>query len=673
MKKIDNLSTIIKNNTFLRNLSVFIKKKNFLRNLSVVLLLVFSFTFGFIFYYKARLNSRTPEVYISKLSTTVAATRYVSSNGNDNSGSNNCLNSASPCKTIQQAINQATNDDEIRVSSGTYTSNANPVVLIDNKSLVVKGGYLTTDWNTQNPGANETKIDGQNQRKNVVIKDSDSSSNLNVTLDGFTITNGRAENESSGVQVYPTFACQTDVSSREIINVNLFHNRIVNNYSQWGLGAGVYLFCCHAALDKNIITDNTNLGTYGGGVYIGRSVVKMTGNFIGLNRLGSPWSSSPTFGHGIFVDNSPSDWSPVNSVNLTYNTISSNKEYKDDPAVSGDSDQLGDGLFAQGGGSININHSIISGHRTGVKKALSDSLTQVSAEGNLWFNNNANWENIGTVNSSYTGDPKLAGDSYHLSTCTSSAACNKFSCSFVTPYPLEAYDVDGELRPVGGSCDYGADEWKSATQPSPSPSPSASPSGPSPSAQTKPTPSPPVCIGSTNLPRTCPCILSSQCQSSICGRDDDNDGYRVTGISSGYCITAKNGEDCDDQNPKVHPNSYFYPTPKANGSWDYNCNGQVELQYDTSCVTNLSTIACTASMPSGKSGFVGSVPTGVSSCGQKTKARVCYGYYLDSCQTGSRYLPSAGSMCVTSRICPPAIGRYRSFSIKEVDQTMGCR
>ncbi|HUV46977.1 MAG TPA: DUF1565 domain-containing protein [Candidatus Bathyarchaeia archaeon] len=627
-------------------------------------------------------SSPVPSTPTGVMRSTAATTRYVATSIGQDSG-RNCTSSGSPCKTIQYAINQAVSGDEIRVASGTYTSTANPVVTIDDKSLVIKGGYATNDWNTQNPEQNETKIDGQNQRKNVVIKDSDSSSNLNVTLDGFTITNGRAENEASGIQVYPTFACQTAVSSREIMYVNLSHNRIVNNYSQWGLGVGVYLLCCHANLDKNIITGNTNLGTYGSGVYIGRSVVKMTGNFIGLNRLGSPWSTNPTYGHGIFVDNSPSNWSPVNSVTLSYNTIASNKEYEDDPADPADSDVPGDGLFAQGGGVVNITRSIISGHRTGVKKALTD-ITQITANGNLWFNNANNWENIGTVSSSYTGDPKLAGDSYHLSTCTSSAACNKFSCSFVTPYPLEAYDVDDELRPVGSLCDYGADEWRSTDSPSPSPSPL-------PPGMKSPAPSP-SCTGTTNLPKGCPCSSDSQCYNYpstlglVCGRDDDGDGYLKPETSSGFCVVPKRDKnnhnnayrnDCDDTDRRVNMSAGFYPTARSNGSWDYNCDNVVTKQYNASCTTNLTASTCTTSRPSsGRSGFVGSVPT---TCGQSVLAIKCLAYRTSNCTLQSPgpgvYGIGGGPMCVAdSYLCPKGVyPYYYSYKIENVYEKMGCR
>jgi hypothetical protein len=67
-------------------------------------------------------------------------------------------------------------------------------------------------------------------------------------------------------------------------------------------------------------------------------------------------------------------------------------------------------------------------------------------------------------------------------------------------------------------------------------------------------------------------------------RDSDGDGYGEpnTGIvicqyTPGY---VRNQVDCDDQNPKVHPfQTQYFTTPRANGSFDYDCDGEGLIEY----------------------------------------------------------------------------------------------
>ena len=64
--------------------------------------------------------------------------RYVAETGTD--GSNDCKNPASPCRTIQHAIDVANPEDAVHVAGGTYTSTAGPVAVIT-KPLAIVGGF----------------------------------------------------------------------------------------------------------------------------------------------------------------------------------------------------------------------------------------------------------------------------------------------------------------------------------------------------------------------------------------------------------------------------------------------------------------------------------------------------------------------------------------------------
>ena len=67
-----------------------------------------------------------------------AATRYVATTGNDTN--NNCRTMATPCLTVQHAVNRATSGDTIQVAAGTYTGQT----LVSDKNLTVDGEGDTT-------------------------------------------------------------------------------------------------------------------------------------------------------------------------------------------------------------------------------------------------------------------------------------------------------------------------------------------------------------------------------------------------------------------------------------------------------------------------------------------------------------------------------------------------
>lgn len=114
-----------------------------------------------------------------------------------------CGTIATPCASIQQAVNKASDGDQILVAQGTYTHQPaldpcgadSAVVCIIGKELSVVGGFAPPDWTTSNPVANPTTIDGENSVRGVVVKET-------LTLRGFTIDRGRVAGTASTLNAF---------------------------------------------------------------------------------------------------------------------------------------------------------------------------------------------------------------------------------------------------------------------------------------------------------------------------------------------------------------------------------------------------------------------------------------------------------------------------------------
>jgi hypothetical protein len=117
-----------------------------------------------------------------------------------------CGSEASPCATIQQAVNLSASGGTILVSEGTYVDNEScngeaAVVCVFQKQLTILGGFASGNWSLPNPATNTTVIDGQDTRRGVLVLRGGPSPGLPATslrLEGFTVQNGRAVGAPDG-------------------------------------------------------------------------------------------------------------------------------------------------------------------------------------------------------------------------------------------------------------------------------------------------------------------------------------------------------------------------------------------------------------------------------------------------------------------------------------------
>lgn len=171
--------------------------------------------------------------------------RYVSPNGDDLNGRNDCLDSNTPCKTITQAIVRAQNKDSIKVLPGNYDECG---LLIDKQLSILAVGFsavITPNKNLDDPdckdfvfkftssGANRSSLEGFIIRTSVK-NDKDAAAVVldqvtNVTIRKNSITLKRSsdadEKIKAGIGIY--------VRNSSIIYIN---DNIINGASITGDG-----------------------------------------------------------------------------------------------------------------------------------------------------------------------------------------------------------------------------------------------------------------------------------------------------------------------------------------------------------------------------------------------------------------------------------------------------
>jgi hypothetical protein len=233
--------------------------------------------------------------------------RYVAPTGTDDGGG--CT--ASPCRTVQYAVNAATDGDIIYVAGGTYTGTGTAVITIT-KSITIYGGWdgVSTGPVVRNPISYPTALDGENSRRVAYI-----TGTVAPVLDGLTLQRGNAAGlggeltmagHDFGGAVYSNNASPVITNCRIVSStagfgagLSLYYgaptvgNSVVltNTASQIigpgmrGVGGGIFLYHSPAIIEGNVVMSNVAVGDHaqydgGGGLYLDGSAAVVRNNTI---------------------------------------------------------------------------------------------------------------------------------------------------------------------------------------------------------------------------------------------------------------------------------------------------------------------------------------------------------------------------------------------------------
>jgi uncharacterized repeat protein (TIGR01451 family) len=387
---------------------------------------------------------------------------------------------------IQDAIDDASSGDTIKVAQGTYNEN-----LEVRKAVILRGGYSTSDWNTQGP-ASSTIVDGSDGPNSVIRVYS-----ADATIDNFTITGGSGWNYDSytvGGGIY-TWGCAPTISNNIIqgnsanwgggININssaavgqpqILYNTISGNTATsgppWGWGGGIFVNDASPTIRGNTISNNT--AYWGGGLLLWHSRTTIEGNIITDNRargsegIGGAFfieeavpiiknnviakNTAQLYGDGIFIKVlDPTH--PGVQAQIINNTIVANK-YSDSGTH--------EGIVIIAGISPIIRNNIVALNGYGIHGYPPDSPIYPTLSNNdVWGNSVANYSNLSPGTNDISADPLFVnqdGGDYHLQ---GSSPCIDAGTSSDAPDT----DFEGDPRPLDGDgdgsaqYDIGADEY----------------------------------------------------------------------------------------------------------------------------------------------------------------------------------------------------------------------
>jgi hypothetical protein len=352
-------------------------------------------------------------------SLSLAATYYVDG---DVANSGNGTSWAKAFKTIQEAVDASARYDVIWVKMGTYTLSAEITV---DKGVYIYGGFDGSetrleqrDWKT-----NVTTVDGNDTVRGFYIQE-------NVGIDGFTITNGKAD-YGGGILVNNVFTVS-------------IANCVFDSNSVTGNGGGIDNYKGHLTVENSSFFDNTAAGK-GGGISSGEAHMTIeNSSFFNNTATGKGggihnYSTSPSITNSLFYENGASAGGGID------NSYSS-------PTIM-------NCTFARNGGGI---HTSGWGHKSYIINSIvwGNSSYQISGDAAITYSDiEGGYEGEGNIeadplfeNAQPPGKPDL-----HLK-------AGSPAIDVGTADGAPDTDLDGNSRPNGQGYDMGAYEHQSVSQ-----------------------------------------------------------------------------------------------------------------------------------------------------------------------------------------------------------------
>ncbi|MCS6804523.1 MAG: pectinesterase family protein, partial [Blastocatellia bacterium] len=213
-----------------------------------------------------------------------ATNRFVATTGND--ASNDCSNSATPCRTIQHAIAQATAGDTIQVAAGTYMENVTV-----SKNVTIQGA-----------GAGLTIVDGNASGRVFLFN------GVTATLERLTITNGHAADsggpltgQGGGIRNQASHLtltnCTVSGNSADLFGGGIYNSSVLTVINSTVLDnsaddSGGGIFNTHTLTVTNSTLSSNSASFNGGGIFDSGGRVEITNSTVAHN-------SADDFGGGI--------------------------------------------------------------------------------------------------------------------------------------------------------------------------------------------------------------------------------------------------------------------------------------------------------------------------------------------------------------------------------------
>lgn len=225
----------------------------------------------------------------------------------DGSSTNPTCPLISPC-TLQHAIDIASPGDTINVKSGTYTSEADQVILISKDLNVIGSCAFDTGIAICNRDSQPSTLDGELQRRviSVIPKAGD---RISVWLKYLDIVNGNAVNitslEGFGGGLYADDFSSLEVQECKFIdNYGVYIDSTVAAYRGYGGAMALFTGDSHTLIYNNLFMNNTAINDgvgKGGAIYAqGSSHDQLISNNIFESNNCSPENGSGSQGCAIY-------------------------------------------------------------------------------------------------------------------------------------------------------------------------------------------------------------------------------------------------------------------------------------------------------------------------------------------------------------------------------------